>query len=275
MTMPSAHLWHVATGVTPYLYKFATVLSVNGVVVDFQNVTFGVRATYWDAATGFYLNGRSFKILGNANHQDYAAVGVAVPDHLQWHRVWRQKQFGGNGWRTAHNPPTPALLDACDELGFVVWDENHRNGQRDQIPYLVKRDRNHPSVVIWSICNEVLCNSGTAQDAKDIVNLIHSLDPFSGRPVSANQNGYIGPNTPLDVQGFDYSTGSYDGWHKEAPNIPSISSETSSAVGDRGEYANNATTGHVSAYDNQYPGWGESAEQAVSKTRTQKTEKKQ
>ena len=112
-------------------------------------------------------------------------------------------------------------------------------------------------------------------DAKDIVNLIHSLDPFSGRPVSANQNGYIGPNTPLDVQGFDYSTGSYDGWHKEAPNIPSISSETSSAVGDRGEYANNATTGHVSAYDNQYPGWGESAEQAVSKTRTQKTEKKQ
>ena len=107
--------------------------------------------------------------------------------------------------------------------------ENHRNGQRDQVPYLIKRDRNHPSIVIWSICNEVLCNTGTAQDAKDMANLMHSLDPYSGRPVSANQNGYIGPNTPLDVQGFDYSTGNYDNWHKQAPNIPSISSETSSA----------------------------------------------
>jgi len=262
LLMPAARLWHVAPGVTPYLYTFATSLSVGGSVVDFQNVTFGVRATYWDASTGFYLNGRSFKILGNANHQDFPAVGVAVPDHLQWHRVSRQKMYGSNGWRTAHNPPTPALLDACDELGFVVWDENHRNGQRDQIPYLVKRDRNHPSIVIWSICNEVLCNSGTTQDAKDIVNLIHSYDPYSGRPVSANQNGYIGPNTPLDVQGFDYSTGSYDNWHKQAPNIPSISSETSSAVSDRGEYANDAAGGHVSGYDNQYPGWGESAEQA-------------
>lgn len=262
MVMPAARLWHVATGVTPYLYTFATVLSVGGVAVDAQNVTFGVRATYWDASTGFWLNGVSFKILGNANHQDYAAVGVAVPDHLQWHRVWRQKQYGGNGWRTAHNPPTPALLDACDELGFVVWDENHRNGQRDQVPYLIKRDRNHPSVVIWSICNEVLCNTGTAQDAKDIVNQMHALDPYSGRPVSANQNGWIGPNTPLDVQGFDYSTGNYDNWHKQAPNIPSISSETSSAVSDRGEYANDAAGGHVSGYDSNYPGWGESAEQA-------------
>ena len=187
---------------------------------------------------------------------------MAVPDHLQWHRVWRQKQYGSNGWRTAHNPPTPALLDACDELGFVVWDENHRNGQYDQIPYLIKRDRNHPSVVIWSICNEVLCNSGSAQDAKAIVELMHSLDPYSGRPVSANQNGWIGPNTPLDVQGFDYATNNYDQWHKQCPNIPSISSETSSAVSDRGEYANNAAEGHVTGYDNQYPGWGESAEQA-------------
>ena len=92
--------------------------------------------------------------------------------------------------------------------------------------------------------------------------LMHSLDPLSGRPVSANQNGWIGPSTPLDVQGFDYSTGSYDGWHAQAPNIPSISSETSSAVSDRGEYADNETAGHVSGYDNQYPGWGESAEQA-------------
>lgn len=147
-------------------------------------------------------------------------------------------------------------------ISLSLFHSTNSNGQRDQIPYLVKRDRNHPSVVIWSICNEVLCNSGSTQDAKDIVNLIHSLDPYSGRPVSANQNGYIGPNTPLDVQGFDYATTDYDQWHKNAPNIPSISSETSSAVSDRGEYKNDAAGGHVSGYDNQYPGWGQSAEQA-------------
>lgn len=83
-------------------------------------------------------------------------MGVAFPDALQHHRVAKLKQMGVNGWRTAHNPPTPGLLDAMDELGMVCWDENHRNGQEDQVPLLILRDRNHPSVVIWSICNEVL-----------------------------------------------------------------------------------------------------------------------
>lgn len=147
----------------------------------------------------------------------------------------------------------------------------------------------------------MLCNTADwVADAKLMKAAFHELDPGFAppRPVSANQNGWIGINTPLDVQGFDYSTqvrkgrereelsGSkrgegvavphlvvprltsppltqnYDGWHTGAPNIPSISSETSSAVSDRGEYVNNQTAGHVQAYDNQYPGWGESAEQA-------------
>ena len=91
-----------------------------------------------------------------------------------------------------------------DELGYVSWDENHRNGQLDQVPWLIKRDRNHPSVVIWSICNEVLCNSkGNAKDAIAMKELMHKLDPLGNRPVSANQNGWEGPETPLDVQGFD------------------------------------------------------------------------
>ena len=83
--------------------------------------------------------------------QDFAAVGVAVPDKLQFYRVQKLKDMGGNGWRTAHNPPNPGLLDACDTLGTLVWDENHRNGEDAQVPLLVRRDRNHPSVVIWSI----------------------------------------------------------------------------------------------------------------------------
>ena len=92
--------------------------------------------------------------------------------------------------------------------------------------------------------------------------LFHELDPLGNRPVSANQNGWIGPKTPLDVQGFDYGTSNYDNWHKGAPTIPSISSETSSAVSDRGEYANNATAGHVEGYDSDAPGWGQTAEGA-------------
>ncbi len=80
--------------------------------------------------------------LSRVARDSFPAVGVAVPDHLQWYRVQGQKYWGSNGWRTAHNPPTPALLDAMDELGYVSWDENHRNGQLDQVPWLIKRDRN-------------------------------------------------------------------------------------------------------------------------------------
>ena len=264
IALPGAALWHlVAPPAAPALYTLSVALTVAGAATDAAAVTFGVRALRFDAATGFYLNNVSTKILGMANHQDMAAVGVAVPDHMQAWRILKQKEFGANGWRCAHNPPTPALLDAADALGFLVWDETHRNGNLPLVEKLIRRDRNHPSVVIWSLCNEVLCNTADwIADAHAAKALIRTLDPGGQRVVSANQNGWIGPNTPLDMQGFDYSTGSYDGWHKAAPNIPSISSETSSAVSDRGEYANNETAGHVQAYDNQYPGWGESAEQA-------------
>jgi beta-galactosidase len=105
------------------------------------------------------------KILGAANHQDFAGLGVAVPDALQAHRIAKLKGAGLNAWRTAHNPPNAALLDAADALGFLVWDENHRNGQLAEIEALVLRDRNHPSVVIWSVCNEFLCETNdTAAD---------------------------------------------------------------------------------------------------------------
>lgn len=265
VSMPDAALWHTAVPpATAALYTAVTTLSWQGSVVDTLTETFGARRLRFDAATGFYLNDAATKILGAANHQDVAAFGVAVPDRMQSWRVNKLQEMGVNGWRTAHNAPTPALLSACDEAGMLVWDETHRNGQLDQLELLIRRDRNHPSIVIWSLCNEVLCNTNTdwVVNALAAKALIKELDPFGGRVVSANQNGWIGPNTPLDMQGFDYNTGSYDTWHAQAPNIPSMSSETSSAVSDRGEYANNATTGHVSGYDVNYPGWGQSAQQA-------------
>jgi len=198
-----------------------------------------------------------------ANHQDFAAVGVAVPDNLQVHRVRKMKELGANAWRTAHNPPSVALLDAADHEGMLVWDENHHNGLDTEMEALVLRDRNHPSVIIWSLCNEALCNTDNpAGDAARLNALSKVLDPSMGRLVSANSNALNGPNTPLTLQGFDYSPESYDSWHKLAPHIPAIGSEVSSAVSDRGEYRDDPATGHVAGYDTEAPPWGATAEAA-------------
>ena len=169
---------------------------------DSAVVLIGVRKTTWTASSGFLLNDVPTKIKGACNHQDFAGLGVAVPDGLQVHRIQKLKDMGMNGWRTAHNAPNPALLDAADRMGFLVWDENHRNGQDDEITTLVLRDRNHPSIVLWSVCNEFLCETpSTDADFNRSVALFHALDPLGGRVVSSNYNPINGPDTPLDVQG--------------------------------------------------------------------------
>lgn len=143
IALPQAALWHlVAAPLKPALYSMAVSLTVSGAATDAGSARFGVRQTEWKSDTGFWLNGVSTKILGMANHQDMSSVGVGVPDHLQHWRVLKQKEFGANGWRTAHNPPAPTLLDACDELGFLVWDETHRNGNLPLLEKLIRRDRN-------------------------------------------------------------------------------------------------------------------------------------
>eukprot|EP00937_MAST-01D_sp_MAST-1D-sp2_P002554 g2554.t1 len=257
--IPKANLW---SDVSPTLYVATTTLTANG-VDDVVTHNIGVRKTAWSADKGFELNDVPTKIKGNANHQDFAGIGVAVPDMLQAHRIQKLKDMGSNGWRTAHNPPNEALLDAADRLGFLVWDENHRNGQDDELTRLVLRDRNHPSIVLWSVCNEKLCDTGnTNGDFARMVPLFHSLDPLGGRLVSANYNSIDTADSPLDVLGIDYATSTYDSVHSKAPAKPLISSETSSAVSDRGEYSNDPAGGHVSGYDTEHPGWGQTAEGA-------------
>ncbi|KAH8047960.1 arogenate dehydratase [Aureococcus anophagefferens] len=199
---------------------------------DVTTHSIGARVA-WKADSGLWLNGAPYKIRGAANHQDFAGVGVAVPDALQAFRVRKLKSMGANAWRTAHNAPTPALLDACDAEGMLVWDETHRNGNPGEQTRLVLRDRNHPSVVIWSICNEKLCETNdTLGDGKAAAALYRELDPSSGRA------------------------------HAKNASMPFISSETSSAVSDRGEYASDAVAAHVSGYDTTAPSWGEVAEDA-------------
>jgi beta-galactosidase len=107
---------------------------------------------------GFFLNGKPLKIRGTNDHQDHAGVGIALPDALQEFRVRRLKEMGSNAIRTSHNPPAPELLDACDRLGMLVLDENRLMGSNEEhlqtLERFMKRDRNHPSVVLWSLGNE-------------------------------------------------------------------------------------------------------------------------
>ena len=144
--LTKASLWTAwtAAGDGEYVPQLWTVVTTvtdvsTSTIVDASNSTFGVRHTRWSADEGFFLNGQAVKLLGTANHQDFFGVGVAVPDSLQPYRMQRLSSFGINAWRCAHNAPNEALLEAADRLGMLVWDENHRNGQPDEMETLIRR----------------------------------------------------------------------------------------------------------------------------------------
>ena len=135
-----------------------TEVEAGGIVTDRYETRFGIRSLRFDPEKGFFLNGKSVKVKGTCNHQDHAGVGVALPDAVQYFRVRKLQEMGCNAYRTSHNPPTPELLDACDELGMLVLDETRMMSSNPeglaQFENLVRRDRNHPSVFIWSMGNE-------------------------------------------------------------------------------------------------------------------------
>nr|HPN59166.1 glycoside hydrolase family 2 TIM barrel-domain containing protein [Chitinophagaceae bacterium] len=141
----------------PYLYRIVSVVKQNGKVIDSVKQRFGIR-TIEIKPNGLFLNGVHVKLKGTNNHQDHAGVGSALPDYLQYYRISLLKKMGSNAYRTSHNAPTPELLDACDSLGMLVMDEqrllNSSPEYMDQFERLIKRDRNHASVFIWSIGNE-------------------------------------------------------------------------------------------------------------------------
>ncbi len=140
------------------LYKLVTEVEAGGEVVDRYETPFGIRTIKFDAEKGFFLNGKSVKLKGTCNHQDHAGIGAALPDAVQYYRIRKLQEMGCNSIRTSHNPPTPELLDACDELGMLVFDETRMMSSNpeglSQFGDLVRRDRNHPSVFMWSMGNE-------------------------------------------------------------------------------------------------------------------------
>lgn len=275
LPMTNASLWSPDT---PVLYTFTTTLAEASTgdrsetraraapAIDAVDVTFGVRSVYFDPDKGLLLNGQHIKTKGMANHQDFAGVGVAVPDSLEAFRVATMKQYGANMWRTSHNPANPELLDNMDSQGLMGWCENHRNLDTPDfvadLKGMIMRDRNHPACVLWSICNEALCMDFDDKALRVLKPIVKALDPLGERPVTAAMNGgYTDPfSHDLDVIGVNYNIAQYDSHHKAYPKQPIISSESSSDFSDRGIYANNETTARVTAYDTQYPGWGATCE---------------
>jgi len=257
-------LWSVDT---PTLYTVRTTVLRDDQPVDSADTTCGFRTIRFDAHKGFFLNGQHVALQGTANHQDHAGVGVAVPDSIWDFRVRKLKEMGSNAYRTAHNPPAKELLDACDRQGMLVMDETrHFNASPEylqQLAWLVRRDRNHPSVILWSLFNEegLEINAEGMEIARTMNAVVKQLDPT--RPTTGAQNrGQLGPDGKanlhnaaqvLDVVGINYQTDLYDKIRAAYPEKPIVSTEDTSQVMTRGEYAPGANV--VTSYDDVFPGW--------------------
>jgi beta-galactosidase len=267
LRVPKPLLWAPES---PALYKLVTTVEVGGKMVDRKETDFGIRTVGFDVEKGFLLNGKPYVLQGTCNHQDHAGVGAALPDALQYFRIAKLKEMGVNAYRTSHNPPTPELLEACDRLGMLVMDENRLLGSDplhlDQMERLIRRDRNHPSVVIWSIANEEFSVQATPAGGRVAATMqarVKGLDPT--RPVTAAANlgnVFEGLNSTIEVRGWNYHLGTnkMEAYHAAHPHQPNVGTEQGSTVSTRGIYTNDTARGYVSAYDVNAPSWAHTAE---------------
>ena len=253
---------------TPNLYSALVTIETAGKVRDAERVTFGVRDIKWDADKGFFLNGKPVKIKGTCNHQDHAGVGAALPDRLQEYRIAVLKAMGSNAVRTSHNMPTPQWVEACDRLGMLMMCETRMMSSNAegmaQLELMVKRYRNSPSIILWSMGNEEWIMMKQPQGVSVIDDMIartHELDPT--RPCTAAVNQSFETHFPeqLDVMGFNYNLNEHDSYHKAHPKQPSVGSETASTLSTRGIYSTDTLRNWVSAYDLNRTGWSELAEE--------------
>jgi len=228
----------------PALHRLVTIVrDAAGAEVDRCETPFGIRSARFDPDRGFFLNGRRLELKGAAVHQDHAGVGTAVPDALWEYRLRRLQAFGCNAIRTAHQPPAPALLEACDRLGMLVIDENRSMGlsppQLGPLEAMVRRDRNHPSVILWSVGNEEWRIEGNARGARVTAAMqafVRRLDP-TRRSVVAISGGWGGSSTTTDVVGYNYiSQSDPDAQHARFPLQPGVGTEETTTQGTRGTY---------------------------------------
>ncbi|MEA3068438.1 MAG: beta-galactosidase [Sphingomonadales bacterium] len=249
------------------LYHVRSEVHAGGRLVDQAETRFGIRTIAFDANRGFFLNGRALKLLGTANHQDHAGVGTGIPDALHRWRVAQLKEMGSNAWRSAHNPPASALLDACDEMGMLMIVEQRINSSSDeavsQLERTIRRDRNHPSVILWSLGNEEP-HQASARGARINVELaaqVKRLDPTRPTTFAMDQGWDNGVGRVVDVLGFNYRTNQIEAYHTRHSEQPVYGSETGSTVATRGEYANDPARHVARAYDTEHPWWATTAEE--------------
>ncbi len=265
-TLANVALWSVDE---PNLYSAIVTVETDGKVRDGERVSFGVRTAVFDADKGFFLNGKSMKIQGTCNHQDHAGIGAALPDRMQWYRLRILREMGCNSVRTSHNMPTPELVEACDRMGITMMCETRQMSSNpeglDQLETMIKRYRNSPSIIIWSIGNEeftlqyAMADEG-AKIAATMVRRCHELDPTRVVSAAVNGNNEQGVSVPLDIIGFNYNIKMPDEFHKKHPGRPIFGSETSSAIATRGNYFTDPLRNTINSYDGVVR-WGETAEE--------------
>ena len=281
------HLWSIGKG---YLYTVKSELVVNGKVVDTATTQTAFRDVRFDARKGFFLNGENMKINGVCEHHDFGCLGAALNEDALHRKLTILRDMGVNAIRSSHNPPAPELLNMCDSMGIMVMDESFdmwrrkkSNGdyarffdewhQRD-LSDLVKRDRNHPCIIMWSIGNEVLEQwSDAAADTlsleqanlilnaghdastlshsdelsvnslltRHLADIVKKYDPWGARPVTAGCNepdpkNHLFKSGAIDVIGFNYHHQWVKDVPKNFPNKPFIFSESVSALQTRGYY---------------------------------------
>ena len=257
LNIDNPELWSVEK---PRLYNAVSTIEFDGKVCDNYETIFGIRTFYFDVDKGFFLNGKNLKIKGVCNHHDLGCLGAAINTRALERQLEILKDMGCNGIRTSHNPPAPELLDLCDKMGFIVmdeaydmwkkkktefdyalnWDEWHKRDLED----MVLRDRNHPSIFIWSIGNEVVeqwdkKDSSGSVIARELASIIKSLD--TTRPITQNCNDQD-PLNPvirsgvLDLIGYSYGQNIYTQFPETYTGKKFIGSETTSALATRGHY---------------------------------------
>jgi beta-galactosidase len=248
-------LWSVAH---PYLYQVKVQVIAGAQVLDDETINIGIRAFNFDAAKGFSLNGELMKIKGVCLHHDEGALGSAVHTRAIERQLQILKNMGCNAIRTAHNPPAPELLDLCDRMGFLVMDEafdmwkkkkNKQDYYKDfdkwhvqDLQDQVLRDRNHPSVFVWSIGNEIReqFDSTGISIGRELVGIVKKLD--NTRPVTCAlsdadpKKNFIYQSGALDLVGLNYHTETYADFPKNYPGQKFIGTEQMSALATRGHY---------------------------------------
>lgn len=289
----SPRLWDLAS---PHRYVAVTTVEQGGMVIDRVETRFGIRTIRYDANEGFFLNGRKVQFQGVCMHHDLGALGAAVNIRALERQIEILQSMGCNAIRTSHNPPAPELLELCDRKGMLVMDEAFdawRKGKKKipgtdakdgpmrfldygrifddwherDIRALVRRDRNHPSVVMWSIGNEISelhFNDGWHLAAR-LAGIVREEDRTRPTAVGSNSRTapFFGFQTALDLIGFNYKPDEYPRFHAAHPDIPVFGSETASTISSRGEYffpvsadkMQGQADFQVSSYDLYAPRW--------------------